>query len=219
MKKIILSLIIFTALMNFALAENTRIACVGDSITYGHGIKNESEKYPQQLDAILGKNFDVRNFGVSGTTLLSKGNSPYINTKAYKNALKFKPNIVIIKLGTNDTKPLNWKFVTEFESNLNALIDSFGKLETKPIIYLCYPCPYYTLNGQNINEDRIFNGVIPIIRKVAKARKLGVIDMHTALSDAPECFPDKLHPNAKGAKIMAETVAKRLEKDNLAKVK
>ncbi len=194
-------------------AEAVRVSCVGDSITAGHGIKNPAQKYPQRLGAILGAGFDVRNFGVSGTTLLSKGDFPYVNTNAYKNALAFNPNIVVIKLGTNDTKPQNWKFAGEFKANLNALIDSFKALKTNPKIYLCYPCPLYSLNSGGINEDRIFNGVIPVIREVAKERGIAVIDMHSALSDRPEFFPDRLHPNEDGANLMAWTVAKKLLKD------
>jgi len=80
-----------------------RIACVGDSITYGAGIKGRVTKsYPAQLQELLGATYNVGNFGVSGRTLLKKGDKPYWENKAYKNALDFKPDIVIIKLGTND---------------------------------------------------------------------------------------------------------------------
>lgn len=212
-KAIIAAVSVLAAYVCFAADDKTRISCVGDSITFGHGIKEAERKYPQQLGAILGEKFDVRNFGVSGTTLLSNGDHPYIKTSAYRNALAFNPNIVIIKLGTNDTKPQNWKHAGEFERDLNAMIDAFANLETKPKIYLCYPCPFYQLDGRHINEDRIFNGVIPILRKVARERGLPVIDMHTALSDRPQFFPDKLHPNGDGARAMAETAAKKILED------
>jgi lysophospholipase L1-like esterase len=35
---------------------------------------------------------------------------------------------------------------------------------------------------------------------------LPVIDLYAALSGKPEMFPDKIHPNAAGAKVMAEAV-------------
>ena len=82
-----------------------KIACVGNSITFGSGIANrEKNAYPQQLQAMLGMKYEVRNFGVSSRTLLKKGDHPYWETEAYNTALLFKPDIVYIKLGTNDSK-------------------------------------------------------------------------------------------------------------------
>lgn len=97
-------------LMNVTLhAEDViRIACVGDSITYGAGIEERAKNsYPAQLQNLLGDRYQVENFGVSGRTLLKQGDKPYWDEPAYQNALKLKPDMVIIKLGTNDVKPLN----------------------------------------------------------------------------------------------------------------
>src|SRR5688572_13260471 len=86
-----------------------RVACVGDSITYGYGIKDrERDSYPAQLGALLGSKWDVRNFGVNGATALKKGTRPYSGLQAYQDALAFEPDIVVIKLGTNDTNAKSW---------------------------------------------------------------------------------------------------------------
>jgi lysophospholipase L1-like esterase len=63
-----------------------------------------------------------------------------------------------------------------------------------------------------INEKTVIQGVIPVIKKVAKDKKLPVIDLHQALSGKPKMFPDKIHPNAAGAKLMAETIQAALNK-------
>ena len=64
--------------------ETIRVACVGDSITYGAGIKNrERDNYPTVLGRLLGKKFQVRNFGVNGATLLKNGDKPYWKQKAF----------------------------------------------------------------------------------------------------------------------------------------
>src|SRR3712207_5545352 len=82
-----------------------RVACVGDSITYGAGVSGrEKNSYPAVLGQWLGTKWDVRNFGVSGATLLKKGNRPYWKQQKFADALQFKPDVVIIKLGTNDSK-------------------------------------------------------------------------------------------------------------------
>jgi acyl-CoA thioesterase-1 len=72
--------------------QPVRVACVGDSITQGAGTKGRS--YPSQLQKLLGDKWEVGNFGVSGRTLLRKGDFPYWNEKAYQNALAFKPDVV-----------------------------------------------------------------------------------------------------------------------------
>ncbi len=192
----------------FSPAESiTRIACVGDSITFGAANADRAKNcYPAELGRLLGKEYTVRNFGVNGATLLKKGDRPYWKLKAFKDATAFGPNIVIIKLGTNDTKPQNWnKAGNEFEVDLRALIDHFQKQPSKPAIYLCLPVPVYQ-DRWGINEKTVSEGVIPVIKKIAKAKKLPVIDLHKALSDHPEMFPDKIHPNAAGAKRMAKTI-------------
>jgi len=192
-------------------AETIRIACVGDSITEGAGLMNrEKEAYPAVLQQLLGETYDVKNFGVSGRTLLSKGDAPYINEKKYKDALAFLPNIVVIKLGTNDTKPANWKHAEEFVADYTALIESFAKLESKPKIYLCTPVPAFP-GEWGIENSRIKDGVIPKVLAIAKDKKRPVIDLYQALSGKAKLFPDKVHPNAAGAKLMAQAVQKALQ--------
>ena len=121
-----------------------RIACVGDSITYGAAIKDRAKNcYPAQLGRMLGEKFDVRNFGVNGATMLKKGDKPYWKLKAYADAHDFQPEVVVIKLGTNDSKPHNWKHKEEYVADYVALIESFQKLESKPTVWVCYPVPAY----------------------------------------------------------------------------
>ena len=92
------------------LLNAVRIACIGNSITDGAGIDMNSEKgYPACLQKDLGTGYLVNNFGVSGRTMLNKGDYPYMKELAWKDAMAFKPNIVIIKLGTNDSKPQTWR--------------------------------------------------------------------------------------------------------------
>src|ERR1043166_2244805 len=193
-------------LFSMALHAQERVACIGDSITYGSGLEGrESNSYPSVLQHLLGEKFEVKNFGASGATLLKKGDKPYWKEKVFKNATDFKPNIVIIKLGTNDSKPQNRTNITDFASDLRAMVEHFAALESQPRIYLCLPVPVYKTQW-GINEDSVANEVIPAIRKVAAEKKITVIDLHTALADKKEMFPDNVHPNVAGAKLIAETV-------------
>ncbi|HEX7261375.1 MAG TPA: GDSL-type esterase/lipase family protein [Luteolibacter sp.] len=185
-----------------------RVACVGDSITQGSGL-GKGQAYPAQLQVMLGDGWKVGNFGVSGRTLLKKGDYPYWREKAYQQALGFAPDVVIIMLGTNDTKPQNWKFEAEFVADYTELVKSFQTLASKPRIYVCRPCPApdpgnFGINDKNVKEE------IPRIDKLAKELDLGVIDMYRALADKLELLPDRVHPNAQGAGEMAKTAFKVL---------
>lgn len=110
--------------------KTIRVACVGDSITAGVGA--EGKAYPAQLGKMLGRKWEVRNFGISGCTLLNQGDNPYQKQGAFKAALADKPDVVIIMLGTNDTKPQNWKHKDQFAADYKGLIGQFAKLPSKP---------------------------------------------------------------------------------------
>jgi len=178
-----------------------RLACIGDSITQGSGTKGNP--YPKQLQEMLGERWEVGNFGVSGRTLLRKGDHSYWKEKAYQNALAFKPDVVVIMLGTNDTKPQNWKHEADFVADYRDLVNSFLALESKPRVFICRPTPVIGNGNFNIKEEHI-QLQIPRIDALAAELKIGVIDMHAALADKPELIPDRVHPNAEGAAEMAK---------------
>jgi lysophospholipase L1-like esterase len=187
-------------------SDTIRVACVGDSITYGASIKDRANNnYPVVLGRSLGEGFEVRNFGVSGATLLKKGDFSYWDRPEFGAATQFNPHVVVIKLGTNDTKPQNWKHAGDYTADYEAMIDHFAALPAKPKIWLCSPAPVYQTRW-GINEKSVVEDVIPRVRTLAKRKGLPVIDLYAALSGKPEMFPDKIHPNAAGAKVMAEAV-------------
>lgn len=188
--------------------EPVKVACIGDSITQGAGA-GPGKSYPAQLQGLLGDKWKVGNFGVSGRTLLKKGDHPYWNEKAYKDALASAPDVVIIMLGTNDTKPQNWQFESEFVADYTELVKSFQALESKPRIYVCRPCPVPEPGNFGINEKNLQEW-IKRIDQLAKDMNLGVIDMHKALEDNPKLLPDRVHPNAEGAGEMAAAAYKAI---------
>ena len=190
----------------------TKVACVGDSITFGAGVKErEKNNYPAVLGRLLGDTHDVKNFGVSGATLLSKGDMPYVKQKAYKAALEFKPDVLVIKLGTNDSKPQNWDaHKAEYAADYKALIEAFRAANPNVKVYCCLPVPVYPPGNFKIREEVVKPQIIPAIKQVAEETRSEVIDLYAALSDKPEMFPDKVHPNAAGAEVIARTVYKAL---------
>lgn len=211
MKKILLLTI--TAFLFSTTYAQIKVACIGNSITAGSGIKNrDRDSYPSVLGQMLGKEYLVRNYGISGRIVINKGDNPYIKEKAYKDALKFLPDIVIIKLGTNDSKPQNWKYKEDFKSDMETIIRDFQTLQSKPKIYLCTPAKAYGVQW-GINDSIITIDIIPIIRQIAKEKNLPVIDIHTATENMRNLFPDKIHPNPEGAIVLAETVYESIKKE------
>ncbi|MGI6346966.1 MAG: GDSL-type esterase/lipase family protein [Limisphaerales bacterium] len=185
-----------------------RVACVGDSITWGSGIEDrEQNSYPATMSRILGNKFNVRNFGVPGATQLKRGDHPYWETEAFQQAQDFNPDVVIIKLGTNDSKPQNWRYKNEFMGDLKAMIAKFRYLPGKPQVWLCTPCPVYGDGQWGITPRIVENEIIPTIRQVAEDGRIPLIDIYSALNHHAEFFPDLVHPNAEGAEHMARTIA------------
>ena len=184
-----------------------KVACVGDSITYGFGIKGrETLNYPYVLQTMLGDKYKVENFGIRGRSIGKKTKLCYTKEKAYKASLEFNPDIVVIMLGTNDAAPQNMAFLAELERDFSSLVDSYIKLPEKPVVYICTVPPSFP-SGHAIQEVNLAR-VRAIVGDVAKKKKLPVIDVYSILKeDEIEFFQkDKIHPNAEGAKEIAEIV-------------
>ena len=187
-----------------------RVACVGDSITFGLNIPDrEKSCYPAVLGSRLGPRYEVRNFGVSGATLLKKGDYPYWILPEFLAALEYAPNVVVILLGTNDSKMNNAPHRGDFENDLGDLIDRFAALPTRPKIGIGTPPPLFGL-FRSVHQIALEREIVPKVRNVAAARQIPVIDLQIALSQSPELFPDGCHPNAAGAQRIADAVYQSL---------
>ncbi|HTI71093.1 MAG TPA: GDSL-type esterase/lipase family protein [Candidatus Limnocylindria bacterium] len=183
-----------------------RVACLGDSITFGAGVEErEKNNYPKLLGDYLGDRFEVKNFGRSGATLSRTGDLPYWTTEEMKAAQAFHPDVIILMLGTNDTKPQNWKNKKYFAGECRALIDTLRSARPKPKVWVCLPVPIYG-NQWGITAETLEDGVIQALMEVSNDLKAPVIDLNDSLTGHPEMFPDKIHPNAAGAALMAKVI-------------
>lgn len=197
-----------------------RIACVGDSITYGAMIKNWFRyNYPHVLAKKSGSRFCVHNYGFSGRTAMATGDHPYVKTYRYKRSLLFNPDIVVLKFGTNDTKTINWKGPDAFKHDYEILVNSYINLPSRPIVYLLSPAAPHYINGKtqgsmsfDIRKPQIIEE-IAIIKDIAHKYHLPFIDIYSITENHPKWFvKDGIHPNAAGAAIIATAVYQEVNK-------
>ena len=205
-----------------ASSEAIRVACVGDSLT-------QSSEYTLDLWELLGGNarytvgnytiepkndsalnsgarYAVGNFGAGSTTVLLNTETPYINTSVFKEALEFQPNILIIMLGTNDAQPNLQQYNTSFVSDYITLITAFQELTGKPKIWIVLPPPIFSNQSGKISPEYFKLTIIPDIEQAARETNLPTIDVYSALANHADYFPDGVHPNRDGAKLIAEAI-------------
>jgi acyl-CoA thioesterase-1 len=196
-------LLLAFAFLVSAGAAPLKVACVGDSITEGSGLGNPAlEAYPPRLQRLLGTNYVVTNFGVSARTMLKKGDFPYWKEAAFTNSLKSNPHIVIIQLGTNDAKPYNWIYGTNYIPDYKAMIALYQATTNAPVVYLCAPCPVYGAGAYDINPGVVRTNIAPAVRALAAELSLPLIDLNVRMTNAT-WFPDTVHPDSKGMTAMA----------------
>jgi sialate O-acetylesterase len=193
--------------------EVVRVACIGDSITFGHTIPDREHKsYPAQLAKLLGSDIDVRNFGVNGATALKHDTRPYADQQAFRDALAFKPQFVVIMLGTNDTNKKSWAdYYEHFASDYLAIIKEFHTANPAAHFWLCTPPPLFRDRGATWDTDLILKEqIVPKINEIAREQRCNIIDGYTLFGDKSAFFADGVHPNSAGAEILARAIAREL---------
>lgn len=201
-----------------------KVACVGDSITYGHGISDWAKNnYPAQLQKILGDEYHVANFGSSGACVNPDGDQPYISREVYKDSLGYEADILVFMLGTNDSKPENWTGIDVFMKDYNELLNSYLKGEHRPskiYVGLCAEA-YYTKEHNPATGIAGYDIQPGIVDEIALEIKdyfaaydatVEIIDVHTLTEEHPEWFEkDGIHPNNDGARAIAELVVDEIQ--------
>lgn len=185
-----------------------KVACMGNSVTYGLGIVDrEQNAYPVQLQQLLGEDYQVRNYGHSGATLLRQGHRPYAQTEEFAAALAYGPDIALIHLGLNDTDPRNWPdHGGNFLADYSWLIAQLRAVNPQMKIYIALLTPLYTEHPRFKSGTYEWHKEIRSeIRQVAQANEVELIDFFQPLIGRPDLFPDAIHPTAEGAKILAAT--------------
>ena len=207
MKRLLLSLLLLLFLLPLSARRTIKVACVGNSITYGTGVANrEQNAYPVVLQRLLGKGYQVENFGKPGATLLRHGHRPYFDQPEFRAALQFRPDIAVIHLGINDTDPRNWpNYRDEFIPDYLALIDSLRAVNPHVRILVARLTPI------GVDHPRFDSGtrkwreeISQAVQQVADIAHVEWIDFYAPLVAHPDWMPDAVHPDARGAEVLAK---------------
>ena len=186
-----------------------RVACIGNSITYGMKLENrERDAYPFQLQRMLGEGYEVGNFGKNGATLLRRGHRPYLEQEEYRQAMDFAGDIVVIHLGVNDTDPRDWpNYGDEFVHDYMALMDSLRSVNPKARFIVARITPIADRHPRFQSGTKQWHEEIQkAIETVAAQSGAELIDFFAPLYPHPWMLPDAIHPNVEGAGLLAKTV-------------
>lgn len=193
--------------------RRTRVACVGDSITFGAGVfwTRRRDAYPAQLQRLLGNEYQVMNYGFSGRTLQDEGDLPYRAEKLYQDSLACRAHTYLVMLGTNDAKPFNWD-AARYEAQLEAFLAGYQKVGER--VAALTPPSCFVPQGAEVVPYEIDPEAIAVaadtVRRVAKKLELPVVDLHEATAGRPELFEDGVHPLAQGNAVIAQAVYDQL---------
>lgn len=210
MNKLITAFIVIMIISTSTFARRKiKVACVGNSITYGLTLENpEKDSYPAQLQLLLGEGYEVGNFGKSGATLLNKGHRPYMQQEEYRRAVNFAGDIVVIHLGVNDTDPRNWPNYRDlFVKDYLALIDSFRVANPECRVIISRLTPIAVSHYRFESGTRDWQADIQLaIETVARQARVQIVDFHEALYPYPYVYSDAVHPDKDGAALLARKV-------------
>ena len=186
----------------------TRVACIGDSITWGFTLLAPwRDSYPALLGRRLGDGYEVRNFGYNDASARFDADTPYVRKRVYRESLEWNPDIVLIMLGSNDTKKRNWD-PGIFRRDYEALVRSYMELPSRPRVILIAPIQLFLVGSiplMGLYPDTLEEGVRPAIRLAAIELGLELVDLKDLFTDR-QYMIDGVHPQRKGASMLADAI-------------
>lgn len=221
----------FFADNGIAQIKQTKIACIGNSITFGARLSDQRvESYPAVLSAMLADNgfvnYEVKNLGIGGATMLKFGTP---NLWRLLDSLKiFIPDIVVIKAGTNETvgEPRrNWEHINEFEKDYSEYIAAIRKINPACKVIICSPLDMViATEGLSAERQKDLAGRRPRIwelrkriKKIAKAEQLYFLDLTKPFKEKANLMTkaDGVHPNREGYEYLASLVYKFMRRKHI----
>ena len=190
-----------------------RVACIGDSLTWGFSLPDpRRQSYPALLQEMLGADYAARNFGCNGASVCCDADLPYVETLAYGESRAWNPDIVLLMLGSNDATPWDWD-AAAFRRDYERIVASYSELPSHPRVILIVPTRMFRVMGMTfggLSPEMLEEGIRPVIREVAGECGIPCIDLVDLFTDARFCY-DGVHPNVEGTRLMAEALSSQIQ--------
>jgi acyl-CoA thioesterase-1 len=183
---------------NPASTSRRRIVVLGDSLTAGLGLP-ESEAYPALLQKKMdaeGYQFQIVNAGVSGDTTAG-------GLRRLDWALEGDAKILIVALGGNDA--LRGLSIDDMRRNLSTIIERAQKRGVSVLLAGMEAPPNY---GQDYTVK-----FRQVYRDLARTHNVTFVPflLDGVAGQARLNQGDGIHPNAEGARLIAETIWRALQ--------
>lgn len=209
-------------------SRRIRIACIGDSITWGTAMTNRVEEcYPAQLQRLLGGGYEVLNCGDPGSGVYLEPKAPdgkwcphpWRKGASAANAYAFRPDIVVSNLGINDCELYmgehNCAGCLPVEKGLFRrqyvnLLKEFCKDGSKPK-FVVWTRLGPTGKGHGLKGKANASLMEEDLKAVADDVGATALDMLTPLQPLIETAhfaADGIHPEGGGQRVIAETTAR-----------
>lgn len=173
-----------------------RVACIGTEITAGFDLSGgDRDAYPARLQRLLGKGYQVRTFSRPGMTIVRAGDRRGRADGAYRDALRFLPDIVLLELGLHDAGRSGGAGGKSIDSAYTAILSSFAQLASHPRIVALLPTPLFTRDTTILSPTILQQEVIPGIRRSAYIAGCEVANLYNFFLGYAEWFPDGIHPS------------------------
>ncbi len=198
-----------------------KVACIGDSITQGD---SDEYCYPTYLQEMLGYDYEVKNFGVSGYSTRKQDPYPYTKTSKYNSAVKYAADVVIYMLGTNDCQPTkSWNDDTKktYKESANEIFQALTKANPNVEIYVVLPPSLFendVWQGWETWSEQVKEYAVPLNRELAEENGYKIIDAYTWSLTHTEVFKDGLHPSGETYRDFASCIYSGL-KDSISEVR
>lgn len=186
-----------------------KVAAIGDSLTYGYGLEDRiRDAYPCILAELLGSHYQVSNFGLSGRSLQSTTDFPYLKEVNAQLSLESEADIVIIMIGSNDSRAPYWNR-ERFASEYRQLVERYMNLPSQPDVYVVVP-PYVPTSRFGLDNSIIKEELQVIIPNIADDLGIKSINLYPVTEARVDYYSDGLHLTPKGNRIIAEEIYRHL---------
>lgn len=151
----------------------------------------------------------MANFGHNGAAVMFGTKNAYRAAPELKQALKFKPHVIIVQIGTFDAIPSNWelgkmKSGARFRFELGRIVSSFRYLKTRPSVFVALPPAVLGTNKLGVSSKILRNELLPQLKDAAKEFGFSVVLDLQKVVEPSDYLADGVHFNSDGAQRIAK---------------